>query len=552
MVSKVIQYTTIVFISTVAISSIAYAAWWDSKRRNDPAFRKKIRKEHKRIHKHAKAAEERAKQQQTEDLKEALEMIKVEPVPPTAEEREQYFMQHVGVGEQLSVQGPAFYVPAALSFYRALRVYPSPVELIMIYQKTVPEPIFKIVMDLTSMDTRERAEGYYHYFPPPYMNVEVKQILQLGEPGESEKGPRRIVLVATKDLQPGEEIYKEHPVVAQLDMDLEGTSRYCSHCFKEILPFQSLSPVHDLLLSTYCSGECEMLASTQSQNLLFGRGPRVPDGVALDQKERSEEAEIERRAYQQAFADFLKASNWTQVLLVARFCARQVAEEVKKLEPQPLSLLERSRLPEPAAGSPNYTFFDHVERLKYLDIKPIEMVMLENHLLKDVLSKAVDGLEELVSLDKYLMMKGKMAYNAIGVAFAGGRDDKPEPKGHIETWEWSRTPYGTNRQIGSALYRVSSNLTHSCSPSVRPTFPTGTNELHLVANRAISKGEELTMAYTYTHADGDESEEDARRRRRTRLARGWRFACECETCAGKKEGLPGVATLPQPILEHAI
>jgi len=152
MVNKTIQYTTIAFISMVALSGLGYVAWFDYRRRNDPSFRKKLRKEHKKAHKHARAADERAKQQRVEDLKESLEAIKAEPVPATAEEREQYFMQHVGIGEQLSVQGPAFHIPAALSFYRALKVYPSPVELIMIYQKTVPEPIFKIVMDLTSMD----------------------------------------------------------------------------------------------------------------------------------------------------------------------------------------------------------------------------------------------------------------------------------------------------------------------------------------------------------------------------------------------------------------
>lgn len=31
-----------------------------------------------------------------------------------------------------------------MCFFRALRVYPSPVELLMIYQQTVPEPIFKV------------------------------------------------------------------------------------------------------------------------------------------------------------------------------------------------------------------------------------------------------------------------------------------------------------------------------------------------------------------------------------------------------------------------
>lgn len=97
-------------------------------------------------------ADERAKQAQQEDLRDGFEKIKAETVPTLAEEREQYFMQNVAAGEQLSTMGPAAYVTAALSFYRALRVYPSPVELIMIYQKTVPEPIFKLVMDLSSME----------------------------------------------------------------------------------------------------------------------------------------------------------------------------------------------------------------------------------------------------------------------------------------------------------------------------------------------------------------------------------------------------------------
>lgn len=152
MVGKVTQYTTIAFISTIALSGVAYVAWWDYKRRNDPLFRKKIRKEHKKAHRHAKLADERAKQAQQEDLRDGFEKIKAETVPTLAEEREQYFMQNVAAGEQLSTMGPASYVTAALSFYRALRVYPSPVELIMIYQKTVPEPIFKLVMDLSSME----------------------------------------------------------------------------------------------------------------------------------------------------------------------------------------------------------------------------------------------------------------------------------------------------------------------------------------------------------------------------------------------------------------
>jgi mitochondrial import receptor subunit TOM20 len=87
---------------------------------------------------------------------------KDDQVPTTPEERETYFMSQVEIGERLCAQGmsctagavkdfcslccegPDFAVEAALAFFRALRVYPSPVELIMIFQNTVPEPIFKV------------------------------------------------------------------------------------------------------------------------------------------------------------------------------------------------------------------------------------------------------------------------------------------------------------------------------------------------------------------------------------------------------------------------
>jgi hypothetical protein len=71
-------------------------------------------------------------------------------------------MTQVNAGEQLALQGvyrflvlidqvltmnpyegPKFYLPSAIAFFRALRVYPAPVELIVIYEKTIIEPVFK-------------------------------------------------------------------------------------------------------------------------------------------------------------------------------------------------------------------------------------------------------------------------------------------------------------------------------------------------------------------------------------------------------------------------
>lgn len=87
--------------------------------------------------------------------------MRSEEVPLGPEEKEQYFMKQVGIGEQLCAQGnqqfrfwkdfcligfqgPVYQLPAAMCFYRALRVYPSPVELIVIYEKTVPPPVFQV------------------------------------------------------------------------------------------------------------------------------------------------------------------------------------------------------------------------------------------------------------------------------------------------------------------------------------------------------------------------------------------------------------------------
>jgi len=95
-------------------------------------------------------------------LREVLQQVKTEEGPKSPEEKETYFMTQVNVGEQLALQGvhcflvfidkmliidrregPKFYLPSATAFFRALRVYPAPVELIVIYEKTIIEPVFK-------------------------------------------------------------------------------------------------------------------------------------------------------------------------------------------------------------------------------------------------------------------------------------------------------------------------------------------------------------------------------------------------------------------------
>lgn len=44
------------------------------------------------------------------------------------------------------------HVEAAFSFYKALKVYPQPGDLITIYDKTVPKPVLDILADMVAID----------------------------------------------------------------------------------------------------------------------------------------------------------------------------------------------------------------------------------------------------------------------------------------------------------------------------------------------------------------------------------------------------------------
>ncbi|KAG9076292.1 hypothetical protein FS749_011944 [Ceratobasidium sp. UAMH 11750] len=158
-----VETRTIVAISaaSAATALAAYLVYFDYKRRNDSEFRRKLRKEKKKVAKTAKpddATNAVPAGRSQEDLKKLLATINAEPVPTLSGEREKYFLDQVGIGEQLLAQGPAFELPAALSFYRALRSYPSPVEIIMVFQNTLPPHIFALVMELASLDDGQPSE----------------------------------------------------------------------------------------------------------------------------------------------------------------------------------------------------------------------------------------------------------------------------------------------------------------------------------------------------------------------------------------------------------
>jgi import receptor subunit TOM20 len=73
-------------------------------------------------------------------------------------------------------------------------------------------------------------------------------------------------------------------------------------------------------------------------------------------------------------------------------------------------------------------------------------------------------------------------------------------------------------------------ISHSCDPCARPSFDSGNSTIQLVATRDIKAGDEITVSYVDASVRDDEDVVQARYRRRKELARGWRFACQCDRC----------------------
>ncbi|OCF38395.1 hypothetical protein I317_07838 [Kwoniella heveanensis CBS 569] len=130
---------------------VGYAVYFDYMRRHSAEFRKGLKKQHKKLAAAAEAQSKANKERNSKLLREALAEIQAEAPPTSPEQQEAYFQEQVAEGEKLAVLGPEYHVKSASHFYRALRVYPQPLELLGIYQRVVPPPVWALLIELTSL-----------------------------------------------------------------------------------------------------------------------------------------------------------------------------------------------------------------------------------------------------------------------------------------------------------------------------------------------------------------------------------------------------------------
>ncbi|KAI1269078.1 mitochondrial import receptor subunit tom-20 [Xylariaceae sp. FL1019] len=148
-----VQTSTIATVSavTAATGLIAYCVYFDHKRRANPDFRKNLRREERRQARAEKEAAVSSTKQRQRDIHAAVDYAEFEGFPEGVNEKEQYFMEWVQQGEILS-SDPSKTIESALAFYKALKVYPTPQDLIGIYDKTVDKRILDVLAEMIAYD----------------------------------------------------------------------------------------------------------------------------------------------------------------------------------------------------------------------------------------------------------------------------------------------------------------------------------------------------------------------------------------------------------------
>lgn len=110
-----------------------------------------MRRNERRKARAEKEEAEAATKRKRESIQRAVDQARAEGFPTDVEEKEAFFLDQVQKGEVLS-SDPANDLDAALAFYKAMKVYPTPGDLVNIYDKSVAKRVLDILAEMIAYD----------------------------------------------------------------------------------------------------------------------------------------------------------------------------------------------------------------------------------------------------------------------------------------------------------------------------------------------------------------------------------------------------------------
>ncbi|KAF2672140.1 mitochondrial import receptor subunit [Microthyrium microscopicum] len=150
--------TTVLSISAGAAITglLAYAVYFDHRRRTDAEFRKSLKRESKRQEKAHKAEQEASAQSKRREIMALVRDMNAEGFPTDADTRERLFLESMTLGEQYAATGQN--MDAAANLFKCLKMYPAKAELIKLFDTTVPKDVLDILAVMIATDPDLSAE----------------------------------------------------------------------------------------------------------------------------------------------------------------------------------------------------------------------------------------------------------------------------------------------------------------------------------------------------------------------------------------------------------
>lgn len=125
--------------------------FFDYQRRTNSEFRRQLRRNDRRKARLEKEEAAVAKENQKKEIYAAVDRAKAEGFPTDVEAKEAFFLSQLQEGEQLAAD-PNNDLEAALAFYKAMKVYPRPGELINIYDKSFAQRVLNVLSVMIAYD----------------------------------------------------------------------------------------------------------------------------------------------------------------------------------------------------------------------------------------------------------------------------------------------------------------------------------------------------------------------------------------------------------------
>ncbi|KAI8918754.1 MAS20 protein import receptor-domain-containing protein [Entophlyctis helioformis] len=475
-----------------AVGFLGYLVYFDYRRQTDPEFRRKLRAQRSEANrivaqrnaevKASAAAAAQARRAASAGAAGAPIELEDEPVPTTAEGREAYFNKHLVLGENLLGRGPAGFEAAAVCFFRAIKVYPEPMNLLMILQQSLPEPVLNMIVELMAADSKKKQDSYNSHFPAQSMNVAFVEEVQ-----RTKAGGGRVIrrgLAVTKDMAAGETIFVENPLVASCDLSSDEIAASCAHCLKALATQESGDRIvcDDCDGVVYCSAECKT-ADGREHHKFMCTGATATGSTAA------------------SFAGLCKAEGDLAALMSAKFLTKMVDKEMG-----------------PDAKGELYTDWDHLERMYAIKQTASDKERLEAELIKQIVGPAVNGFEAFLTVERYMTVKSKIIHNAIAIPSTDAAPDASAVR--------VKSASPTSPPKGAGLYHIATYISHSCAPNAALRFAGDRgSQVAVVALEDIKAGSELFVSFVDPAA--------AYEQRKEAIRSAYGFVCKCTRCSAK-------------------